>query len=53
LRGARDLKPSKLSDGMARRVALTRAIVHDPMLAMYDEPLTTNRSPAWTRFRSM
>jgi phospholipid/cholesterol/gamma-HCH transport system ATP-binding protein len=38
LRGARDLKPSELSGGMARRVALARAIVHDPMLAMYDEP---------------
>jgi phospholipid/cholesterol/gamma-HCH transport system ATP-binding protein len=32
------LKPSELSGGMARRVALARAIVHDPMLAMYDEP---------------
>ena len=38
LRGARDLKPSELSGGMARRVALARAIVHDPLLAMYDEP---------------
>ena len=38
LRGARDLMPSELSGGMARRVALARAIVHDPMLAMYDEP---------------
>jgi phospholipid/cholesterol/gamma-HCH transport system ATP-binding protein len=38
LRGARDLMPSELSGGMARRVALARAIVHDPLLAMYDEP---------------
>ncbi|MBK5105355.1 MAG: ABC transporter ATP-binding protein [Burkholderiales bacterium] len=38
LRGARRLMPSELSGGMARRVALARAIVHDPMLTMYDEP---------------
>ncbi len=38
LRGARSLMPSELSGGMTRRVALARAIVHDPMLAMYDEP---------------
>jgi phospholipid/cholesterol/gamma-HCH transport system ATP-binding protein len=38
LRGARALMPNELSGGMARRVALARAIVHDPMLAMYDEP---------------
>ena len=38
LRGARNLMPSELSGGMARRVALARAIVHDPMLTMYDEP---------------
>jgi phospholipid/cholesterol/gamma-HCH transport system ATP-binding protein len=38
LRGARSLMPSELSGGMSRRVALARAIVHDPMLAMYDEP---------------
>jgi phospholipid/cholesterol/gamma-HCH transport system ATP-binding protein len=38
LRGARDLMPSELSGGMSRRVALARAIVHDPVLAMYDEP---------------
>ncbi|WP_439517777.1 ABC transporter ATP-binding protein [Hydrogenophaga sp.] len=38
LRGARDLMPSELSGGMARRVALARAIVLDPELVMYDEP---------------
>jgi len=40
LRGARDLAPSELSGGMARRVALARAIVLDPVLMMYDEPFT-------------
>jgi phospholipid/cholesterol/gamma-HCH transport system ATP-binding protein len=40
LRGARDLMPSELSGGMARRVALARAIVMDPMMMMYDEPFT-------------
>lgn len=40
LRGARDLMPSELSGGMARRVALARAIVMEPMMIMYDEPFT-------------
>jgi len=40
LRGARDLMPSELSGGMARRAALARAIVFDPMMVMYDEPFT-------------
>ena len=40
LRGARHLMPSELSGGMARRVALARAIALDPMMLMYDEPFT-------------
>lgn len=38
LRGAAELTPSELSGGMARRVALARAIALDPMLILYDEP---------------
>jgi|TARA_R110001592_G_scaffold261551_1_gene526415 phospholipid/cholesterol/gamma-HCH transport system ATP-binding protein len=38
LRGTADLMPAELSGGMARRVALARAVSLDPMLVMYDEP---------------
>lgn len=40
LRGTSHLMPNELSGGMARRVALARAIALDPQLIMYDEPFT-------------
>ena len=40
LRGARDVMPSELSGGMARRAALARAIALDPTMIMYDEPFS-------------
>ena len=38
LRNAAQLKPAEVSGGMARRVAVARAIALDPQLIMYDEP---------------
>lgn len=40
LEGILDLKPSELSGGMKKRVALARALVTDPSYILYDEPTT-------------
>ena len=53
LRGAAELMPSELSGGMARRVALARAIVRDPMLILYAEPFVGLAPLARNQVRKM
>lgn len=47
LKGIENMRPSDLSGGMKKRVALARAIATDPKVILYDEP-TTGLDPANT-----
>lgn len=47
LRGAANLMPAEISGGMARRVALARAIALDPALILYDEPFAGSTPFRW------
>ncbi|MDC3180533.1 ATP-binding cassette domain-containing protein [Gammaproteobacteria bacterium] len=53
LRGAQHLMPSELSGGMARRVALARAMVLDPKFLIYDEPFTGQDPVTKTALRQL
>jgi phospholipid/cholesterol/gamma-HCH transport system ATP-binding protein len=53
LRGAEGLRPSELSGGMARRVALARAMVLDPKFLIYDEPFTGQDPVTKTALRQL